>query len=397
MIYIAVLILLLLLSIYYDINGKIKGKKFWYRFMLVVFILIAGLRWRLGIDTPNYIMHFYYDYPTLDDFSFEDYGLGKDPLFALINSVAKTFGGRFYIVQLIQATIVNTLIFKYIKKHSKYIFTCILFYFASFYSEYNMEIMRGSLSIVICLFANDYILDKKWLKGYLLYFLALMFHLQTLILFVLPLLFFMRLNKTGIAILVGAFLVAGILNILIGDYLSLLEKVSEVGANKAENYMSSGYGEQSHNLKYIIVMYIPDIFYSILSLYYIKKKDSHNPLLKLEPLLLLGVMFMIMRLNLAIAYRFVDYYRVYFLLFESELLISLLKKGNYRLDKAVICARTLIIFVPLFFYIGFEKYRRCPQYFPYSSVIERKIDKDRELFYHNRASHPRPTANYNEY
>lgn len=395
MIYFVVLILLLLLSIYYDINGKVKNTKFWYRFMLVVFILIAGLRWRVGIDTPNYIMRFYYVYPTLDDFSFENYGIGRDPLFVLINSIVKTFGGRFYIVQLIQATIVNVLVFKYIKKHSKYFFTCIMFYFAFFYSEYNMEIMRGGLSIVICLFANDYILDKKWLKGYLLYCLALMFHLQTLILFVLPLLFFMRLNKTGIAILAGAFLIAGILNILIGDYLSMLEMVSEAGANKAENYMNSGYGEQRHNLKYITVMYIPDIFYSILSLYYIKKKDSHNPLLNLEPLLLLGVMFAVMRLNLAIAYRFVDYFRVYILLFESELFINLLK-GSCRLDKTVICVRTFIIFVPLFFHIGFWKYKRRLQYFPYSSVIDRKMNKDREKYLHG-VNPPRPSASDNEY
>lgn len=396
MIYLIIIFLLLFLSIRYDINGMIKSKKFWYRFMLVVFILIAGLRWRLGVDTPNYIMRFYYYYPNLDDFSFEDYRIGKDPLFVLINSIVKSFGGRFYIVQLIQATIVNILIFKYIRKHSKYIFTCLLFYFTSFYSEYNMEIMRGSLSIVICLFANDYILEKKWMKGYLLYCLALMFHLQTLVLFVLPLLFFMRLNKTGIAIFAGAYLVAAILNILIGDYLSMLEMVSDVGAQKADSYMSSGYGQQNHNLKYMIVMYIPDIFYSILSLYYIKKKDSQNPLLKLEPLLLLGVMFVFMRLNLSIAYRYVDYYRVYFVLFASELLISLLKR-NGSVDRAVTCARTFIIFVPLFFQIGFTKYLHRVKYFPYSSVIDRKIDKERELHYRNITTYPRPKANYNEY
>ncbi len=364
--------------------------------MLLVLILIAGLRWRLGVDTPNYLVYFYYRYPTLENFSFEDFGLGKDPLYVLINSIVKTLGGRFYIVQLIQSTIVNVLVFKYIKKHSKYLFTCILFYFASFYSEYNMEIMRGSLSIVICLFANDYILEKKWLKGYILYCLALLFHLQTLILFVLPLLFFMRLNKTGLAIFVGAFLVAGILKILIGDYLSMLEMVSDVGANKADSYMSSSYSEQNHNLKYITVMYIPEIFYSIFSLYYIKKKDSQNPLLKLEPLLLLGVMFAVMRLNLAIAYRYIDYYRVYFVLFVSEMFISLLKR-NGNIDKIVICVRTLIIFMPLFFQISFTKYINRVKYFPYSSVMDRKISKDRELHYRNKTKTPRPLANINEY
>ena len=111
MIYLIVLFLLIILSLRYDIQGKTKNFVFWYRIVLVVFILIAGLRWRLGVDTPNYLENFYYWHPTLDKFSFSEYGLGKDPFYVLINSIVKTLGGRFYIVQLIQASIVNVLIF----------------------------------------------------------------------------------------------------------------------------------------------------------------------------------------------------------------------------------------------------------------------------------------------
>ena len=53
MIYLIVIILLLLLSFRYDINGKTEGREQCYLAMLVIFILIAGLRWRLGVDTPN--------------------------------------------------------------------------------------------------------------------------------------------------------------------------------------------------------------------------------------------------------------------------------------------------------------------------------------------------------
>ena len=378
MIYLVVFILLAYLSFFYDIREKTKNRDFWYRFMLLVFILIAGLRWRLGLDTPNYLESFYYKYPTLGKFSFTEYGIGNDPFYVLINSAVKSLGGRFFIVQLIQSSIVNVLIFKYIKKHSRYVFTCILLYYISFYSEFNMEIMRASISVVICLFAYDYILDKKWLKGYLLLCLALMFHMQTIVMFVLPIFLFLRLNKLGIAIIFSAFLFAIYVNKIFGEYLTMLDAVSEVGAEKAEQYLNSDkYGDQTHNLTYMVVYFFPYIIYGIVSIIYLKKYDKGNPLLKLEPFLLFGVIFIVMQMNLQIAYRFVDYFRIYFILFFSELFLSLLKR-KCCLSRGVVLARAFIIFIPLFFMFGIEKYARRVQYFPYSSVIERKIDKNRE-------------------
>ena len=128
MIYLSVLFILLYFSFYYDINGKTKGRNFFYRFMLLLFILIAGFRWRLGVDTPNYLYNFYHYIPTLDKFSFTDYSIGQSPFFVLMNSLVKSCGGRFYIVQLIHATIVNVLVFRYIKRHSSFIFTSVFFY-----------------------------------------------------------------------------------------------------------------------------------------------------------------------------------------------------------------------------------------------------------------------------
>ena len=378
MIYLIVIILLFFLSFRYDIQGKTKNFVFWYRFVLVVFILIGGVRWRLGLDTPNYLRSFYYDYPTLGQFSFVEYGLGKDPFYVLINSIVKTLGGRFFIVQLIQASIVNVLIFKYIKKHCSYFFSCIFLYFVTFYYDFNMEIMRGSISIVICLFAYDYILDKKWLKGYLLLCIALMFHLQTIVMFVLPIFFFLRLNRIGIAMIFGAFIFAFLVNTIFGEYLTLLNAVSEDGAGKAEQYLNSEkYGDQTHNLKFMAATHLPYIIYSIVSLLYLKKYDNNNPLLKLEPFLLLGVVFLVVQLNLQIAYRYVDYFRIHFILFFSEFFYSLFKR-DCPLSRGVVFARTVIVFIPLFFMIGFTDYRRRVRYLPYSSVIERKIDKNRE-------------------
>ncbi len=397
MIYLVVFVEMLYFIIYYDIGEKTKNRDFWYKTIMLELILFAGLRWRLGVDTPNYIYYFYHEYPTLEDFSFEEYGILKSPFYVLMNSVVRSIGGRFYIVQLIQASIVNVLIFKYIKKHCRYIFTCVFFYFTCYcFTEYNMEIMRGSISVVICLYANDYILKKQWLKGYFLFFIALLFHAQTLVMFVLPIMFFLRLNRVGVLFIVGSFLVGMVLQNLLGNYLSMLEMVSESTSQRALHYVELDlFGDQNHNFKYMAVLYLPWKLYGISSLLYIKKFDRENPLLCLEPLIIIGCMFILIQMNMQIAYRFVDYYRIYFVILFSELFINLIKHKSV-LSKRLSLVRALVVFVPLFFMIGFSNYLRKVEYFPYTSVIDRTINKERELNYHRRLN-PRPDANLNEY
>ena len=70
MIYLVILFLLLILSIHYDICEKTRNRVFWESLILLIFVLLAGLRWRLGIDTTRYLDTYYHDLPTIDKFSF---------------------------------------------------------------------------------------------------------------------------------------------------------------------------------------------------------------------------------------------------------------------------------------------------------------------------------------
>jgi len=370
--------------------------------MLVVFILVAGLRWRIGIDTPGYLYSFYHEYPTLFYFSWENYPIGEDPFFVLMNSFVKTIGGRFYIVQLIHATIINILIFRYIRKHSEYIFTCLFFYAITCYTTYNMEIMRGSLSIVICLYAHDFIIDKKWLKGYLLYFIALMFHAQTIIMFVLPMLFFLRFNKLGLIAMMGAFLLGIVIMNILSDYIYLFE-ASEAISDKVSVYSESEeYGGQLGNINYIIFNILPQLVYVVVSFLYIKYKFPDSVLLKLEPLIVMGVLFILIRMNLEIAYRYVDYFKIYFAIFFSEFLVKMIK-GSRSITKGVAVLRICIVFSPFLFRYFLFSYVRpndySLRYTPYSSVIDRTVSKKRELMYKKLNATKRfyPSANPNEY
>lgn len=380
MLYLLILAFLLFLSFRYDLMETEVNKDFWYYSMLVIFILVAGLRYRLGLDTPNYIYGYYHIYPTIDKFSFADYPIGTDPIWVLFNSIVKSIGGRFYHLQLIHATFINVLIFKYIKRHSTYIFTCLFFYALCCFTNYNMQIMRGSLSIVICLFANDYILERKWLKGYVLYVIALLCHAQTIVLFIMPLLMFMRLNFKGVLCLMIAYALGIIIQNIVGDYLFLLE-ASEDMSNKVERYMDSDiYGEMNDNYRSWFVRYLYDVFYAAFALWFIKHKNKSSNVLRLEPIIMVGLAVLMVQANLQIFFRYVDYFRIYFVLFYAELFVFC-AKSVLKMPKVIAYVTMLVLFVPYFFLANYLKAGVFEQYYPYSSVIEKGVNEKREIFY----------------
>lgn len=392
MIYLLILILIIGLSIRYDINGNVKYRNECYLFVLLILILLSGLRYRLMIDTPNYIYNFYHKYPYLEHFTLEDYPIGQDPLYVLINSFVKSMGGRFYWVQLIQSTFVNILVFKYIKRHSSYIFTCVFFYSITYYFAYSMELMRAGFSIVICLYANDYLLNKRWFKGLLLYFFATLFHIQTLFILGTSFLFFLRLNKYSVIIFIIAFVVSRIIQKGLGDYLQYLELSDYLTGKATYYYKEDKYSDQIYNLNYFIVHIFPNIIYSIFSILYIKKIKPQSDILKIEPFVMAGVVFLFFQMNMEIAYRFVTYYGLHFTLLFAECFILIIKTGFF--SRGVACLRALVCFFPFFFFVGYSTYIESYTFIPYSSVIDRDVNTERESKY---VRNERPRANENEY
>ena len=130
MIYFVILCILVILAIRYDIQGKTKYRDQWYYAVLIILILVAGLRWRFATDTVRYMYMFYYNTPYVWNLTGERFlNASTPPLWLLLNSIVKSLGGRFFVVQLIQASIVDILFFKYFKKHSPYPFACVVLFF----------------------------------------------------------------------------------------------------------------------------------------------------------------------------------------------------------------------------------------------------------------------------
>lgn len=173
------------------------------------------------------------------------------------------------------------------------------------------------------------------------------------------------------------------------DILGLV--VSGSGDNltdRAMHYSSSEeYGEQNSNANYFIFKIILPLFYVFICLLLLRYKDKHNHLFKMESLIIIGVAFYLLQVHMKIAYRYVDYYSMYFVLLFSETYVSLIK-NNLRCSKMVLFLRSTLLFLPYFllYFNSFRKENGSQWYYPYSSIIEKSIELHRECHYDYEAS-----------
>lgn len=390
MIYLIVISALLFLSLRYDILGASdKYRIIAYNIVLLFFILIAGLRYRIGVDTTRYITSFYHEYPLLWNVTVDDFSFGSDPLYMLINSIVHSFGGKFYIVQLIHSAFVNILIFKYIKKHTCYIFLTVLFYFLVNYTGYLFDTMRASMSISICLFANDFVMEKKYIKAVVLYIIGCMFHFSTLFIMITPILFWLRANKTGIIIIIFTFFVGAFLRSNLGEYLPLLQ-LSEKFDTKAYYYLHDEGSVDNHfNLYGYLGSLIPCI-YPFFAVWYLKKKGIYVN--ELEPMVIVGIILMVISFYVPILRRFAGFFYIYLTIYEARFFAYIARRKNF-ISKGLNLFISVVIFVP-FFLMTFKKYKDMKMvetFYPYSSIFDQTINLEREkVFNFYEGDPPRP-------
>ena len=113
MIYLLVFILLLIPVVRYDWMAKTGGENVWYYLNLIVLILLVGLRYRVGGDTLVY-MSMYNEWPAMDELKYFDFEEAiYNPLWYIYTSVAKSISDEFWVLQIIQAVIVNSIFFHF--------------------------------------------------------------------------------------------------------------------------------------------------------------------------------------------------------------------------------------------------------------------------------------------
>jgi len=375
MIYIVIFILLFFLAWKFDYYEIKSHEKTWYYISLIILILLAGLRYRVGADTISY-MRDYDILPPINKLNLNDFKtFKKEPLWLLFNSICKFFTPKFYLVQLIHASFINIVIFRFLKKNTSYFFTSILFYYILFYNYFNMEIMRESIAISLFLLGIKPLIENNLKRYYFFNVLALFFHYGAIVLFFFPLLIKIKLNMVSfiVSIILIAFLYLYGLNFVIYLFSSNEYIVHKILFYKANTLNFNGV------TFYIIRELIFPLASFLLLVKYYHYKHSLNKLSFIYLFIGLVTVFF------TGFYRLLNYFSIPMLIYISYISVYFFKHKNlFRKVFAIFIVVSILIFHIFSIIKDTSLVLRNTRYYiiwyPYYSIFNEKLSKERELF-----------------
>lgn len=383
--YIIVLIMMLSAMLLYDYANIHKGRLFVYYLIYIAFILLAGLRYKLGGDS-FYYMEFWETYPSLSElwhYGFSDLSEGFQPLWYLLSAICRSISSDFVVFQIVHALIVNSVFAWFFWKNTQWPFFATLIYALFFFFYYNTGILRAALAVSMLLLGYPALRNKKWLRYYFWCFMALGFHLSAIFCFVFPAFHILKkLDWKWIFV----FIVTGFVLSYASGFLPLLLKytaTSEVMSAKIEHYgteiENDIYG--GYNIVGWIVWFCTIVFVPVFVLFFSNSKRDDID----RGFLFLFVLLMIMSRrygNLTI--RMTDF------LFPSFILLIVnVSYDIYKSTRKVPYAlqRVLLLLVLMIFTYDRVSYRYLRPlahgyfyqlYFPYTSVFDKTEYVERE-------------------
>ena len=386
-IYILLLVYLLALFYIYDVRGVTKYRYAYYVFSCILLILVAGLRYRVGLDTNAYMRSFNHPYyPTLADFSwFGNYG--SDIGWAFIYAIAKTVGGGFYTVQIIQALIVNVAVFWFVRRHSPKPFLAILLFFMFQWWNYCFEAMRESLAIAFYLFALDALITHNSVKRYYLrVWPAALVHTFGFVTFLFPLIRYIKVNKylpIIAAVFLGVFFFIGD---IINDLMESMAMMEGMAADKAMEHLSSDtYGESSLSIVGILMLLMSRVV-PMLWMIIVLQKDEKETTKTFIPYLICYILVVILRLKVPIFFRFYNYFEVMMIIAMTQAL-TLTEENKKSLRHAVTwCMILMMVFVRTYELTkvetgSLEGYKTYNRYVPYNSIFTEDYNEESEYVF----------------
>ncbi|SEA45597.1 EpsG family protein [Bizionia paragorgiae] len=386
MIYLFILIVLIFACIKFDFSTNRHSSRVgnnWYKFVFVLLVCTAGLRYKVGGDTIIYMMRFD-EIPFLDEIPNYDFLLsGLDPLWIIFSSIFKTINDDFFFFQFFHVLIINSVIFWFIRKYTVYKFTALLIYFLFFYIYFNMEILRESLAICIFLLAYPSLEKRNLLRYYLLAIIAFLFHSSAIILLIFPLLQRVKFNRTNLVIVLVAFVSILVVSIYMPSILNYVLFTDRL-LSKFETYSNV-----TANLNATIVY---SITYLIIPLLFIKLNWRINKLdHKFKELYMLYTLLVLLFLIINGFLRFLNYLAPFMIVYFADLLNSIYKSYRFKhMKREVVILLIVITFIPKTIYYFEDTSRivngthRYNIWFPYSSIFTKEEYYYREIIFFER-------------
>lgn len=382
LIYIAIFLYLITITYIYDYRNDKRYLKLNYVISCIILIAVAGLRYRIGYDTNNYMDSFESAIPLseiIDGRKFKG-----DPLWVYINGLAKEIYNDFFVVQIIQAIIVNGAIFWFIRRHSPKPFLAVLLYFLLLWWNLCFEAMREAIAVAFFLFALDgLLLNKGFIRYYLRVWPAFLAHSFGFVTLIFPFIKFLKIKKFAIIYLIGIV----VLSYFVKDYLNNLsvvfEMTSDMASDKATKYLESDtYGESNLSISGIISMFVGGILPCIPIIASLKNKTILGKT-NLIPFVFIYICIVILRMQIPIFFRFLNYFELLVIVAFTQVLYLERKKIKVQLAYVSMALMVLVRMYSLTAYDVGTKVRAYHRYVPYNSIFQRNYNKESETIFNS--------------
>lgn len=386
MIYLLVFILLLIPVVKYDWMAKTGGENTWFYFNLVVLILLAGLRYRVGGDTLMY-MSVFDECPTLDELKYFDFDTAQyNPLWYIFNAISKSIYNDFFLFQLLHACIVNPIFFSFFRKYCpSYYFSAILLYYVGYFCYFNMEVLRESLCICVLLLSTRLLLEKRWISYYMICILALYIHYSALVMFLFPLLFLFFKKPSWICqlvLLVSIFTFTAAVNVplLLLSALSVDEQLMIL----AEKYLDM---ERNLNgMLFLLLQYLP-----LFGMIFLRNRYNSCQKPDFTPIVMGVVIIYAFSMNLTGLNRLVNYFVPFILIYTVNTVYFVISnvKVKFTLGYTALTVSIFLLCFNYYYYYAKDVSDAYPNtrfytvFYPYHSVFSPKQEEHRERFIEN--------------
>ena len=392
-VYIVLFVYILHLIIKYDVSGqnplKSKGANKNFTILEVLFVLVAGLSYRIGIDSASY-MDAFPQYPTFSNFSLLDLSNYRhEPLWVLLNILDRSTFNDFVFINLFCSISVNIFLFKLFKQECKYPFTAILLYFLLGWINVSFEMLRQTISTAFYLWGCLALLKGNRKSFILRSMPAVFFHTTGIILILVTIYFsFIKTNKSVIIISVVVFFIGLGLRNYLPDFVNTFNMFSEDVGDKYVAYMEQTLYSRS-NFFGMLETFVLNVILPVSVIIYYQRIGANR---FFTSLLLVYLFFASLIPALGIFYRLTNSVQFFYYIGFANMLYGLIK--SKRSSVVLIAASVLMLYNinlslgPLVMgrYNAFEYKGKDIRYFPYSSVITKETLPQREARYNNDRS-----------
>lgn len=386
LIYTLIFFFLLIPVIRFDLM-KIEGNKnLWFYSSLIILVLLAGLRYRVGSDTLVY-MRLFDQYPSMAELSTFDFQTAEfNPLWYIFNAPFVTLKS-FTLFQFAHALIVNTIFFWFFRKYvpTAY-FTAILVYYFGCFFYFNMEVLRETLCISVLLLAYPSLEKRHFVRYYLWCVVALFIHLSAAIMLLIPLMLLFK--KDNIWIFVFAML-SVVLLLSVFDIISYGLSLAFEGkvAEKIHSYLL----RDEPNIFGIILQFLTMLPFLLIT--YVRNKNCYDNDKLIGAILLMVIIIQTAGMFVAAFIRFTNYFMPFGIVFiVNTFYMHYWDLKKHLMTRIVMsCALCTYVFTLSYYYLrnrseDYPNGRHYHLYVPYHSVFDPVEDERRETLVKNMRS-----------